>query len=102
MEMLANFAELPEISSLSPHATKMLDELVENFSLQRRTRQAHQAGINHDVKLSNISLKNAAGNKELADVSEFIHFGCTSEDINNLAYGLMMQTARKQCILPAR
>lgn len=42
-----------------------------------------------------------AGHKELAAISEFIHFGCTSEDINNLAYGLMLQHARQECILPA-
>src|SRR5690606_36635925 len=40
-------------------------------------------------------------NAELNKISEFIHFGCTSEDINNLAHGLMLQSARKQVLLPA-
>ena len=61
-----------------------------------------ESGINHDVKAVEYFIKeHIAGNKELAAISEFIHFGCTSEDINNLAYSLMLQTARKQCILPA-
>jgi adenylosuccinate lyase len=103
MEMLAEFADLPEISRLSPHAKRILDELIENFSLQDAERVKHiESGINHDVKAIEYFIKERiAGNKELAEISEFIHFGCTSEDINNLAYGLMLQAARNQCILPA-
>ena len=57
-----------------------------------------ESGINHDVKAVEYFIKeHIDGNQELAAISEFIHFGCTSEDINNLAYGLMLQTARKQC-----
>ena len=102
MQMLAEFAELPEISRLSPHANRILDEIIANFSLQDAERIKHiEEGINHDVKAVEYFIKeHIAGNKELADIIEFIHFGCTSEDINNLAYGLMLQTARTQCILP--
>lgn len=103
LKMLAQFADLPEIPRLSPHANTLLDDIVENFSLQDALRIKHiESGINHDVKAVEYFIKeHIAGNKELAAISEFIHFGCTSEDINNLAYGLMLQTARKQCILPA-
>jgi adenylosuccinate lyase len=103
MQMLAEFAELPEISRLSPHAQRILNELIEKFSLEDAERIKHiEAGINHDVKAVEYFIKERiTGNKELAEISEFIHFGCTSEDINNLAYGLMLQTARTQCILPA-
>lgn len=103
LEMLAEFANLPEIPRLSPHAKKILDEIIEKFSEQDALRIKHiEAGINHDVKAVEYYIKERiAGNQELAAISEFIHFGCTSEDINNLAYGLMLQTARSQCILPA-
>lgn len=103
LEMLAEHANLTEIPRLSPHAKKLLDELVDNFSDQDALRIKHiESGINHDVKAVEYFIKEKIdGNKELASLSEFIHFGCTSEDINNLAYGLMLTTARKQCILPA-
>lgn len=101
--MLAEFGNLPELTRLSPHAKKVLDDMIENFSMQDAQRIKHiESGINHDVKAVEYFIKeHIAGNQELAAISEFIHFGCTSEDINNLAYGLMLQTARQQCILPA-
>jgi adenylosuccinate lyase len=103
LEMLAEFANLPEIPTLSPYAKKVLNDIIENFSLQDAERIKHiESGINHDVKAVEYFIKeHISGNEELAALSEFIHFGCTSEDINNLAYGLMLQTARQQCILPA-
>ena len=102
-EMLAEFAEFPEMKRLSPHAQKILEDLIENFSLQDTVRIKHiESGINHDVKAVEYFIKeHIAGNQELSNLSEFVHFGCTSEDINNLAYGLMLKTARQQCILPA-
>lgn len=103
LEMLAEFAHLPEVPPLSPHAKKVLDEIIENFSEQDALRVKHiESGINHDVKAVEYFIKERiSGNAELLALSEFIHFGCTSEDINNLAYGLMLQTARKQALLPA-
>lgn len=103
LEMLAEFADLPEVPSLSPHAKKLLNDIIENFSIQDAERIKHiESGINHDVKAVEYFIKeHISGNQELAALSEFIHFGCTSEDINNLAYGLMLLTARQQCILPA-
>ena len=103
LEMLAEFVDLPEIPRLSSHAKNLLNDLIENFSPQAAERVKHiESGINHDVKAVEYFIKERiAGNEELAAISEFIHFGCTSEDINNLAYGLMLSTARKQSILPA-
>lgn len=103
LEMLAEYAHLPEIPRLSPHAKKILDDIIENFSIQDALRIKHiESSVNHDVKAVEYFIKeHVTGNQELAHISEFIHFGCTSEDINNLAYGLMLLTARKQCILPA-
>lgn len=102
LDMLIESTMLPEIPRLSPHAKKILQDLVENFSEQDALRIKHiESGINHDVKAVEYFIKeHIEGNKELAHISEFIHFGCTSEDINNLAYGMMLQTARTQCILP--
>ncbi|HEX4045805.1 MAG TPA: adenylosuccinate lyase [Gammaproteobacteria bacterium] len=101
--MLIEFAELPELPALSPHAQKLLTEIIESFSLQDAQRVKHiESGINHDVKAVEYFIKERiAGNQELAAIAEFIHFGCTSEDINNLAYGLMLKAARTQCLLPA-
>jgi adenylosuccinate lyase len=103
IEMLSEFANLPEIPRLSPHAKHVLNDIIENFSMQDALRVKHiESGINHDVKAVEYFIKEkVANNEELETMSEFIHFGCTSEDINNLAYGLMLQAARQQCILPS-
>lgn len=102
LQMLAEHGTLPEIQRLSPAANKILDEIINNFSEQDAARIKHiESGINHDVKAVEYFIKERIeGNAELGKISEFIHFGCTSEDINNLAYSLMLQTARQQCILP--
>jgi adenylosuccinate lyase len=103
LEMLITCAQLPDIPSFSDYAKQILRDLAENFSLHDAERVKHiEADIKHDVKAVEYFIKEQiAGNPELAALSEFIHFGCTSEDINNLAYGLMLQTTRVQCLLPA-
>ncbi len=103
LQMLTEHANLPELPTFSHHANEVLNHMVENFSEQDAVRIKHiESGINHDVKAVEYFIKERiSGNIELAKVCEFIHFGCTSEDINNLAYGLMLHTARKQSILPA-
>ena len=102
LQILEEHAHLPEFPRLSSHSQAILNKLIENFSEQDAARIKHiEASINHDVKAIEYFLKeHIMGNKELAQISEFIHFGCTSEDINNLAYGLMLHTARQQSILP--
>lgn len=103
LQTLSKHAELPELPPLSCHAHDLLSALVDNFSEQDATRIKHiESGINHDVKAVEYFIKERiANNPELVRIAEFIHFGCTSEDINNLAYGLMIIAARTQCILPA-
>lgn len=100
--MLASVTNLPEITRLSPHANQLLTHIIENFSIKDAQRVKHiESSINHDVKAVEYFIKeHIGGNTELAAISEFIHFGLTSEDVNNLAYGMMLQTARKQCLLP--
>jgi len=102
METLAEL-NLPEIPHLSAPAKKNLALIVEKFSLQDALRVKEiESGINHDVKAVEYFIKEKFNtHPELQAISEFIHFGCTSEDINNLAYALMLKTAREQCILPA-
>jgi len=103
LEMLAEHGKLPEVPPLSKHAKDVLASIIENFSEQDAARVKHiESGINHDVKSVEYFLKERIeNNAELTAISEFIHFGCTSEDINNLAYALMLHTARNQFILPA-
>lgn len=102
LQMLAEHAKLPELPPFSHHANDILNAIVEDFSEQDAARIKHiESGINHDVKAVEYFIKERIqNNQELASKSEFIHFGCTSEDINNLAYGLMINAARQQCILP--
>jgi adenylosuccinate lyase len=102
LQMLVEHANLPELPKLSHHANKILNDIVDNFSEQDAVRIKHiESGINHDVKAIEYFIKERIeNNNELHAINEFIHFACTSEDINNLAYGLMLQTARQQCLLP--
>lgn len=96
-------ANIKEIPPLSTQTKKILNNIIEHFSLQDALRVKEiELNINHDVKAVEYFIKEKiSGHPELKKLSEFIHFGCTSEDINNLAYGLMLQSARQQCILPA-
>jgi len=100
---LATHAGLAECPPLSHHARELLLDLYRNFSESDAARVRHiESGINHDVKAVEYFIReHTEGNVELAHLREFIHFGCTSEDINNLAFGLMLQTARQQFLLPA-
>jgi adenylosuccinate lyase len=102
LELLAEHGHLPELAPLSSHAQTLLNDIIENFSEQDAVRIKHiESVINHDVKAVEYYLKERIiNNTELNKIAEFIHFGCTSEDINNLAYALMLQTARNQLILP--
>ncbi len=101
--MLSEHANLPECPAFSKHAYAVLENMIETFSLQDATRIKHiENTTNHDVKAVEYFLKERIeNNEELMRVREFIHFGCTSEDINNLAYSLMLTAARQQAILPA-
>jgi adenylosuccinate lyase len=95
-------AKLPDFPSFSESAEKVLLALVENFSDTDAVRiKAIEAETNHDVKAVEYWMKEkVAGQAELEKASEFIHFACTSEDINNTSHGLMLTGARKEVILP--
>lgn len=102
LQMLANSGKLKEVPPLSQAANTTLNQIIENFSQADAERIKNiEATTNHDVKSVEYFIKERFnGNKELATLTEFIHFGCTSEDINNLAYGLMLQAARTEVLLP--
>lgn len=102
LQMLTALPEIKEAPPLSEHANNILNSIYEQFNeadSQRIKNIEHTT--NHDVKAIEYFIKEKiANNEELEKISEFIHFGCTSEDINNLAYALMLKTAHQQCILP--
>ncbi|HHM06454.1 MAG TPA: adenylosuccinate lyase [Gammaproteobacteria bacterium] len=102
LQTLAEHPDIPEVPPLSAHANHILDAIVANFDLDDAQRIKNiESTTNHDVKAVEYYLKEKiAGNAELEAVSEFIHFACTSEDINNLAYGCMLREARAQIVLP--
>jgi len=102
LQALAAHPDIGEVSSLSEHANGILNGIVENFSEEDAQRVKNiERTTNHDVKAVEYFLKERiAGNDELEAISEFFHFACTSEDINNLAYALMLREARGQVLLP--
>ncbi len=102
LQTLARHPAIAEVPALSHHAEAVLNGIVEHFDLEDAQRIKNiERTTNHDVKAVEYFLKEKiAGNAELMAVSEFIHFACTSEDINNLAYALMLRTARTQSLLP--
>ena len=102
LKALSAAKELQEIAPFSAATIKELDAAIANFSeadaVQVKTIEAR---INHDVKALEYWLKEKfSNNAEVSKTSEFIHFACTSEDINNLSHGLMLKGARDSVMLP--
>ena len=99
---LADTPEILEIKPLSDESRAWLYKLVENFDLPAAARiKGIETTTNHDVKAVEYYLKESVhGNPELERVGEFLHFACTSEDINNLAYALLLREAREKHLLP--
>ena len=104
LQKLASTPEIREVAPFSEEANTLLNNLVDNFSADHAKRVKEIEGItNHDVKAVEYFLKSrfAKSNDEaLIKSSEFIHFACTSEDINNLAYALMLKDARDEVMIP--
>jgi adenylosuccinate lyase len=103
LEALAAHAGIPEVPPLSADAAQRLRQIIEQFGEHDAHRvKVIESTTNHDVKAVEYYLKEKiASNEELAAIKEFIHFACTSEDINNLAYALMLRDARDKVLLPA-
>ena len=102
LQKLAATAQIVEVPALSVQANEYLNQIVANFSVEDAQRVKDiERTTNHDVKAVEYFLKEkSTALPELAAVSEFIHFACTSEDINNLSHALMLKTAREEVILP--
>ena len=101
LQTLARHPEIKEVPAFSDHANQILENIAENFDLEDAHRVKNiERTTNHDVKAVEYFLKEKiAGNEELNKVNEFIHFACTSEDINNLAYALMLRESVSQVVL---
>ncbi len=102
LKALAAEPSLKEIAAFGVDAIKELDSAIASFSeVDAMQVKAIEARTNHDVKALEYWLKEKFdGNPEIKAASEFIHFACTSEDINNLSHGLMLKTARDNVMLP--
>jgi adenylosuccinate lyase len=102
LQKLASTEEIAEVPAFSDEANQFLDNLAANFSEEdgRRIKEIERT-TNHDVKAVEYFLKEKVeALPELHAVSEFIHFACTSEDINNTSHALMLKEARETVILP--
>ena len=103
LKALAAEPAIAEVPVFSAAAIAMLDGIADTFSVADAERvKTIEATTNHDVKAVEYFLKEkTAANAEIAAVAEFIHFACTSEDINNLSHALMLKGARDGVLLPA-
>ncbi len=101
LQHLAAVEAITEVPPFSSETQDLLNNLVDNFNEQDALRVKEiESTTNHDVKAVEYLLKEKIeGNKELEAVNEFIHFACTSEDINNLSHALMLREARDGVML---
>ncbi len=102
LQCLARHPGISEVPRFSEDADRRLEAILTEFDEAdaRRVKEIERT-TNHDVKAIEYFLKEKIrGNAELEAVSEFIHFACTSEDINNLSHALMLRDARERCLLP--
>ena len=102
LQYLAQHPEIVELSPFSTAANQLLDDLISNFSIDQALRVKEiERTTNHDVKAVEYLIKESVASlPELDAVNEFIHFACTSEDINNLAHGLMLKQGRDGILIP--
>ena len=102
LRTLSDHPAITEVPKLSLDAGIHLMQLVDDFSpeMAQRVKDIEKT-TNHDVKAVEYFIKeHLKGNPELQAISEFVHFACTSEDINNIAYALMLKEARQSVIVP--
>jgi len=101
LQKLSEHDQIDDLQVISDRGLQYLDDLIENFSISdaRRIKEI-EATTNHDVKAVEYFIKEKfEDNAELNDQLEFVHFACTSEDINNLAYALMLRDGRDKVVL---
>ncbi len=102
LEALAAAPEIVEVPPLSENARGALETLLADFGVEDAAAiRAIEATTNHDVKAVEYWIKQRlSSHAELAPALEFVHFACTSEDINNLAYAMMCKQVRDEVVLP--
>ena len=103
LQQLSQHPQISEVKPFSASANALLNDLVDNFSVDQAQRiKEIERTTNHDVKAVEYFIKESiADNAELNAVSEYIHFACTSEDINNLSHALMLKAGREAVVVPA-
>ena len=103
LKALAAAPQIGEIAPFSPATIAALDAVIADFTeSDAEAVKQIEARTNHDVKAMEYWLKSRlAGNAEVTRATEFIHFACTSEDINNTSHALMLTAARERVLLPA-
>jgi adenylosuccinate lyase len=103
LQCLAEHDGIIEVPALSAAANGQLEAIVDNFCEEHAARiKAIENTTNHDVKAVEYFIKERfAGNTELQAIAEFVHFACTSEDINNLSHALMLRDGVQTVLLPA-
>jgi len=102
LQSLAAHPTITEVPAFSQASLEQLEQIVSGFSEAdaQRVKEIERT-TNHDVKAVEYLLKEKiAGNTELEKVSEFVHFACTSEDINNLSHAMMLREGRDDVLLP--
>ena len=102
LKALAAEPKIVEVPSFDEAVLAEIDDVIAGFSLEDAAAvKAIETTTNHDVKAIEYWLKERfAGVPAVSAVSEFIHFACTSEDINNLSHALMLREARDEVLLP--
>jgi adenylosuccinate lyase len=102
LQCLADESGVGELEPLSTVMKDVLNSIVDDFSLDDAERiKKIEATTNHDVKAVEYFIREKLGDgPETQPLKDFLHFGCTSEDINNLAYALMLRSARNDVLLP--
>ena len=102
LQCLSDEADVPELAPLSSVMKDVLNNIVDNFSVDDATRvKKIEATTNHDVKAVEYLIREKLGvGPETQALKDFLHFACTSEDINNLSYALMLRSARSDVLIP--
>jgi adenylosuccinate lyase len=102
LQCLADSEQIAELAPTSSVMKDVLNHIVDDFSLDDAERvKAIEATTNHDVKAVEYFIRERlGGGPETSALKDFLHFACTSEDINNLSYALMLRSARDDAVLP--
>ena len=102
LQCLADEPGIPELAPLTSVMKDLLNHIVDDFSIDDAERvKKIEATTNHDVKAVEYFIREKLGDgPETQALKDFLHFGCTSEDINNLSYAMMLRTARSDVLLP--